>query len=465
MNGGTDRRTSEKTKTFVIDTNVLIHNPTALLSFKGSEIVIPLWVLEELDNLKSYNDQRGKAARDAIRFIAEATKGGNLHDGVRLENDSILRVALSLSTDIPNGFPLDRNDNKIIATAFAIQKTRERVFFVSKDINARVKALSLGIKAVDYEKQQVDINTLYAGCRDVDISAENFETFIADRVLPWKENLCPNEYVILTERQHGPAAGPAASDGAPNERAAGDHAAGIRTAIGRSDPENRQIRLIGREAKRVCGIVPLNARQRIALDLLLDDSVPIVTLLGKAGTGKTLLAITAGLRKVVEEKKYTRMLVSRPVVPVGKDIGYLPGEKSAKMSNWMQPLFDNLEFILGGYKAPSIKSMDQLLKDKTIEIEALSYIRGRSLPNQFIIVDEIQNLTPHEVKTIVSRAGENTKVVLSGDPYQIDNMYLDANSNGLTYLVDRFKGQKLFGHVTFQKSERSPLAELATELL
>jgi PhoH-like ATPase len=201
------------------------------------------------------------------------------------------------------------------------------------------------------------------------------------------------------------------------------------------------------------------------MELLLDDSVRLVTLVGKAGTGKTLLAIAAGLRKIFDDKRYARMLVSRPVVPLGKDIGYLPGEKQAKMANWMQPLFDNLEYILSVHKRQNIKSMDQLIKDKLIEIEALSFIRGRSLPNQFIIIDEAQNLTPHEIKTIVSRAGEGTKVVLTGDPYQIDNMYLDANSNGLTYLVEAFKGQRVFGHVTLQKSERSELAELAASLL
>jgi PhoH-like ATPase len=428
-------------KTFVIDTNVLIHNPEAVMSFRDNEIVIPLWVLEELDHLKSYSDQRGKSAREAIRFIATATKNGNLHDGVKLENGSILRVVMTMSKDIPEGFLLDKNDNKIIMTAYALQQQGKRVFFVSKDINARVKAVSLGLRAVDYEKQKVDINTLYSGYRDSDVSADTFDTFERDRVIPWKDTLHPNEYAVLNDRVNS------------------------RTAIGRYDVASRVLNWITREIDPICGISALNERQRIAIDLLMDDTIPLVTLLGKAGTGKTLLAIAIGLKKVIEEKKYSRMLVSRPVVPVGKDIGYLPGEKTVKMSNWMEPLFDNLEYILGVYKRPSLKSMDQLIKDKTLEIEALSFIRGRSLPNQFIIIDEAQNLTPHEVKTIVSRAGENTKVVLTGDPYQIDNMYLDANSNGLTYLVDAFKGQTVFGHVILQKSERSTLAELATELL
>jgi PhoH-like ATPase len=209
----------------------------------------------------------------------------------------------------------------------------------------------------------------------------------------------------------------------------------------------------------------LNEQQEIAIDLLLDDSVSLVSLLGKAGTGKTLLAIATGLKKVIEDDVYTRVLVSRPVIPMGKDIGFLPGDKEEKLSHWMQPLFDNLEYILGVYKRSNLKNSESLLANNLIEIEALTYIRGRSLPGQFIIIDEAQNLSPHEIKTIVSRAGENTKIVLTGDPYQIDSPYLDANSNGLTYLVEAFKGQKLFGHVTLLKSERSTLAELAAELL
>jgi len=205
--------------------------------------------------------------------------------------------------------------------------------------------------------------------------------------------------------------------------------------------------------------------QRIALDLLLDPKVSLVTMIGKAGTGKTLLAIAAGLKKVIDDKDYSRVLVTRPVVPFGKDIGYLPGAKEEKLSHWMQPLFDNLELILSEYKPEKIKTVDGLLSNNLIEIEALTYIRGRSLPNQYIIIDEAQNLSPHEVKTIVSRAGERTKMVLTGDPYQIDSPYLDSNSNGLTYLVDIFKSYDIYGHITLEKSERSRLAELAAELM
>lgn len=433
--------TTEGVKTFILDTNVLIHYPEAIMSFKDNEIIIPLTVLEELDTLKTYSDQRGRSAREAIRFLDSLVKKGNLHEGVKLENGSVLRVSYLLPDTSPEAISLDKNDNKIILCAYALQTQGRRVFFVSKDINARVKATALGIRSVDYEKQKVDIASLYQGIREIDASAESLNRLEAQGELPWKDQLLPNEYVLLRDK---------------NSK---------REILARCMPELGVLKALPPWEGHIVGIAPLNARQRVALELLLDDEVKLVTLIGKAGTGKTLLAIAAGLKKVVEDKTYSRMLVTRPVVPVGKDIGYLPGEKSAKMSNWMQPLFDNLEQILGVYKRPNVKGVDQLVKDKVLEIEALTYIRGRSLPNQYMIVDEAQNLTPHEIKTLVSRAGQGTKVVLAGDPEQIDNMYLDANSNGLSFLVEAFKGQPIFGHVTLQKSERSQLAELAASLL
>ena len=432
---------NDSNKTFVIDTNVLIHYPEAIMSFKDNEIVLPLWVLEELDHLKTYQDQRGKSAREAIRFLDSVTRKGNLQDGVKLENGSVLRVSLRLPAGTPEGVELEKTDNKIILCAYGLQQEGRKVFFVSKDINARVKATALGVKAVDYEKQKVDIASLYPGVRDVDASEDMLKDLSVSGCLAWKDKLRANEFVVLHDR--------------------GAHV----DYLLRYDPEAEILRLCDPEPLTISGISPLNDRQRIALELLLDDSIHLVTLVGKAGTGKTLLAIAAGLQLVYDDKKYSRMLVSRPVVPMGKDIGYLPGEKQAKLSNWMQPLFDNLELILSAHKRPNIRNMEQLIKDKQLEIEALTYIRGRSLPNQYIIVDEAKNRTPHEIKTIVSRAGDGTKVVLTGDPYQIDNMYLDANSNGLSYLVEAFKGQGVYGHVTLLRSERSELAELAASLL
>lgn len=428
-------------KTFVIDTNVFVHKPDCVLSFRDNEVVIPLWVLEELDKLKSYSDERGRNARHAIRFLDELGRKGNLSDGVKMDNGSVLRVVLSTRAEPPSDMLSDTVDNKIILTAYDIAQKGGTVFFVSKDINARVKATALGIRAVDYEKQTVNIDKLYPGYTELDATADTVSAMSSAKRVSWPDSFPPNHYVLLHDRVHE------------------------ETVLTRYDPCAGELVFVDHRMPSVAGVRPLNDQQRIAFDLLLDESVSLVTLVGKAGTGKTLLALAAGLKMTVEARSYSRVLVSRPVIPMGKDIGFLPGQKNEKLSHWMQPLFDNLEYILSVYKRQSIKSAEQLINSKVIELEALSYIRGRSLPGQFIVIDEAQNLSPHEVKTIVSRAGEGSKVVLTGDPYQIDSPYLDANSNGLSFLVEAFKGQDLFGHVTLQRSERSRLAELAAELL
>ncbi len=428
-------------KTFVIDTNVLIHRSDAILSFRDNEIVLPLWVLEELDQLKTDRGERGRNARAAIRFLDEVSRNGDIQEGVKLENGSILRVALTHAAEVPADLKQDRADNKIILTAYQLKQQGRRVFFVSKDINARVKASAVGVKAVDYEKQKFKISSLYEGCRDMTASAEQIEALNKAGRLEWSEELHANEFLTLREKGQSSL-----------------HLTQWR------DQEKELIR-VPSSLGTVQGVRPLNPRQRMAFHLLLDDSVPLVTMVGMAGTGKTLLALASGLRKVLGERVYGRVLIARPIIPMGKDLGYLPGAKDEKMSPWMQPLFDNLEYILSVQEQQGFKSVEQMMSSKVIEIEALTYIRGRSLPRQFIIIDEAQNLSPHEVKTIVSRAGEGTKVILTGDPYQIDSPYLDADSNGLTYLVETLKGSPLFGHITLDKTERSPLAELAAEKL
>ncbi len=428
-------------KTFVIDTNVLIHRPDAILSFRDNEVVVPLWVLEELDRLKTFSDERGRNARHAIRFLDERGRLGDVREGVRIENNITLRFAVSKPDAFPRDILEDKADNKIILTAYSLQQEGKKVFFVSKDINARVKAAALGVKAVDYEKQKVDFNKLYTGFTRVDTKSDIYSALLRDGEITWPEPPVSNQFLVLRDKDH-------------EEEILGRY----RTGTGK-------VSYIDHRMPAVAGIRPLNDEQRMAFDLLLDPEISLVTLVGKAGTGKTLLAIAAGLKQVLEDKRYSRVLVSRPVVPMGKDIGYLPGAKNEKLSHWMQPLFDNLEFILNTYHQHNAKTADQLMSSNIIELEALSYIRGRSLPGQFIIVDEAQNLSPHEVKTIVSRAGADSKVVLTGDPFQIDSPYLDANSNGLTYLVEAFKGQDLFGHVLMSRTERSILADLAAELL
>jgi len=434
---------SNPIKTFVIDTNVFIHRPDAILSFRDNEIVIPLSVLEELDNLKSSREARGRNARETIRLLDEISRHGDLQEGVKMENGSTLKVELSYNEDldkIPMDIEKDKNDNKIILSAYSLQQQGKRVFFVSKDISARLKAAALGIKAVDYEKQKVNIDTLYKGYTEMDVGQDSLLQLREVGSIPWNAHLIDNEFVVLREGKSG------------------------ELALSRFDAGQGALRYV-ESISPVCGIQPLNRNQEMALDLLLDDSLSLVTMVGKAGTGKTLLALAAGLKKALSEERFSRVLLARPIIPMGKDIGYLPGDKFEKLSNWMQPVYDNLEYILSVESKLRDLTVDQLINRRLIEIEALTYIRGRSLPNQFIIIDEAQNLSPHEVKTIVSRAGAGTKVVLTGDPYQIDTPYLDSNSNGLTFLVEVFKGQELFGHITLEKSERSPLAEMAAELM
>lgn len=431
-------------RTFVIDTNVLIHRPDAFLSFRDSLVIIPLWVFEELDSLKRDHAGRGRSARQAIRHINEVSKRGSLQTGVKLPSGGTLQVGFAQSTDFPSDLRIEKTDNKIILCALAQMQSGGDVFFVSKDINARIKAAVLGIKAVDYEKNKVSMENLYGGVVESSIGETAAEDFRNSGRMVWEDRpLLPHQYVLLRQEKDGRKT----------------------VHIGRYCPGEGLLKYVQSWQEPVMGIKPLNVKQRAAFDLLLDDSVPLVTLVGKAGTGKTLLALAAGLRKTLEEKRYSRVLVSRPIIPMGADLGYLPGQKQAKMSHWMQPVFDNLEFIIDSAKQQNLKSIDQLLANKVMEIEAITYIRGRSLPRQYIIIDEGQNLTPHEVKTIVSRAGDSSKVVLTGDPYQIDSPYLDAESNGLTYLVEAFKNRELAGHVSLAKSERSPLAELAAELL
>ncbi len=429
-------------KTFVLDTNVLIHRPDAIMSFKDNEIVVPLWVLEELDKLKTYSDERGRNARHAIRFLDECSQNGDLSEGVKLNNGSVLKVKLTHTESIPAGILQDKMDNKIILAAYEIKQNGGSVFFVSKDINARVKATALGIRAVDYEKQKVNAKKLYTGYGKIESSNDTMRQLELEKEIPWHETLAPNFFFVLRNSGDG-----------------GDE------LLARYIAKRRVLRLVDYKMPAVAGVRPLNHQQRMAMDLLLDSDVQLVSLVGKAGTGKTLLAIAAGLKLTMEDKAYSRVLVSRPVIPMGKDIGYLPGAKDEKLSHWMQPLFDNLEYLLSVYKKQNIKNPEYLMNSKIMELEALSYIRGRSLPSRYIIIDEAQNLSPHEIKTIVSRAGEGSKVVLTGDPYQIDSPYLDSGSNGLSYLVEAFKQQDLAGHITLQRSERSTLAELAAELL
>jgi len=439
-----DKKSSEP-KYFVLDTNVILHSAESLTSFADNVVVIPIWVLEELDRFKAHNDELGRNARTAARVLDSLRRKGSLRDGVPVNDGGKVVVMMAPPMDLSKeGLASDISDNHILATAFKLQQDGKRVVFVSKDINARLKCDALGIKSVDFEKQYVgNIDELYKGWREVMVSTSDIDRFYSQKFLDYDVSaMYPNEFALLkdeTDPKH--------------------------SALARVRREEKRFMALSKSSEHTWNIGPKNMEQRIALELLLDDKVKLVTLVGRAGTGKTLLALAAALQRTLQEKHYERILVSRPIMPLGKDIGYLPGTKEEKLSSWMMPIFDNLDFLLSGKTRNIKESPDDLIEQGLIELEALTYIRGRSIPNQYVIVDEAQNLTPHEVKTVVSRAGIDTKMVLTGDPWQIDNPYLDSASNGLSYTADKLKTYALHGHVILTSSERSPLASLAADYL
>ena len=433
-------------KHFVLDTNVLLHNPESINSFDDNIVVLPMTVIEEMDSFKRHNDELGRSARHVIRQLDRLRAKGNLRDGVPLDNGGLLKITVE-EKDMPGIFmDMSVPDNRILAVANSLRRRGERVIFVSKDINSRLKADALGIDVMDFEKQKCDFDSLYTGWRKLIVAGEIIDRFYQDESVTLADNsFFANEFILLSD-----AANPKHS------------------ALARAENTTTLVQLT-KEYESAWTIHARSKEQRMALELLLHPEIKLVTLIGRAGTGKTLLALAAGLHGVLNEERYEKLLVSRPIVPMGKDIGYLPGSKDEKLSLWMQPIFDNLVYLMRMQhrmeEGTVQQKVEQLLKEQHVELEALTYIRGRSIPNQFIIVDEAQNLTPHEVKTIISRAGENTKMVLTGDPNQIDNPYLDSSSNGLSYTIEKLKGQKLCGHVTLSKSERSPLSAIAADLL
>ena len=460
-------------KYFVLDTNVLLHNPSALFMFKDNEGVIPFTFLEELDKFKKQNDDVGRNARDVIRHLDSLRLKAHLRDGVAW-NGRGGRIRVDFTADErPRWLKDDAPDNRIIGVAWALQQQGKKTIFISKDINVRLKSDALGIHTEDFEAQKVNADHLQPGYICVDVAAKVIDTLYKDkhleiaRLKPYQavdsntlnssadhnhseELLYPNQFVQLRD-----LADPAHT-GLARRLGDTDH------AIPAHGPR-----------KPISGIMARNVQQTMALDLLLDDQVILTTLLGTAGTGKTLLAIAAGMHKTFVEHRYDKLLVARPIMPMGHDIGYLPGDKDEKISAWMQPIFDNLTYLLStrgaGSQHAESKSAESRIQHMVnagkLVLEPLTYIRGRSIPNQFIIVDESQNLTPHEVKTIVSRVGVGTKIVLTGAIAQIDNLYLDSSSNGLSYLVEQMKNESIVGTVALTKSECSNLASLATEKL
>ncbi|MCX6896234.1 MAG: PhoH family protein [Verrucomicrobia bacterium] len=433
-------------KNYILDTNVLLHDPNSLLSFTDNNVLIPIEVIEEIDRFKRESTELGQNARTVSRMLDGFRGEGRLSEGVKLPNGGKLKIAFHKNGEGANGFSSHTVDNRILALAAGVQKAQPKnpAILVSKDINLRIKADALGLLAEDYETDRVFITDLYTGMAEIAVSAEKMAAFRADGELELNggKTYFPNEYVALTDETN------------PK-----------RSALTKVDATGKKLVPIFDCREGVWGIKPRNREQHFAFDALLDDRVKLVTLMGKAGTGKTLIAMAAGLKRTVLDREFRRLVVARPTISMGKELGFLPGSLDEKLAPWMQPIHDALEMLSDLNMGHDHRRSADLMRSGSIVVEALSYIRGRSIANQFMIIDEAQNLTPLEAKTIVTRVGTGTKIIFTGDPYQIDNPYVDSSSNGFNYIVSKFKGEALAAHIELQKGERSELAEIAANLL
>ena len=437
-------------KIYVLDTNVYLSDANSIESFNANDIVIPLKVLDEIDKHKKRQDPVGSHARNIIRKLDKLRESGNLSNGVRVaKGKGLVWVKSFDSSVLPSDLELANPDNQIIATALT-EKNRNpdtKVILVSRDINMRVKCDSLDILCEDYNAEQVveDISGLYTGTTEHLVDDQIIDSVYNDEEIYLDEQeikLGNNQFVMLVSNF--------------NEK---------KSALVRFLDYTRPVKKVENLKRKIWGLKPRNKEQTFALDLLMDPTVPVVTLIGKAGSGKTLLALAAALQQTFGEtandRIYNRIVVTKPVEPVGKDIGFLPGTRDEKMLPWLAPMQDNLQFLFGNDKM----TLDMHIDEGRIEVEAMTYIRGRSICNSFIIIDEAQNMNRHEIKTVLTRVGEGTKIVLTGDIEQIDNIYIDSTNNGLSYLVEKFKDQEIAGHVTLLKGERSKVASVSARIL
>jgi len=435
-------------KNYILDTNVLLHDPNSPLNFEDNHVLIPIEVIEEIDRFKRESTERGQNARTVSRMLDGLRAQGRLSEGVVLPNGGHLRIVFQTKKS-GNGHLNGGDhsaDSRIVAVAQTVQKSSPKgsTILVTKDINLRIKADALGLQAQDYESDRVRIQDLYTGMIDLALNAKDMQAFRTKGELELNggKTYFPNEYCVLTE------------EGNPK-----------RSALAKIDHTGTKLVPILDVREGVWGIKPRNREQHFAFDALLDDRVKLVTLMGKAGTGKTLIAMAAGLKRTVLDREFRRLVVARPTISMGKELGFLPGSLEEKLSPWMQPIHDALELLSDLNMGNEHRRANDLMRSGSIVVEALSYIRGRSIAHQFMIIDEAQNLTPLEVKTIITRVGQGTKIVFTGDPWQIDNPYVDSSSNGFNYIVSKFREQAIAAHVELQKGERSELAELAANLL
>lgn len=439
----------------VLDTNVLLFAPEALQAYPEGEVVIPINVIEELDRFKGEFSELGASARMVSQQLDAYREYGSLAEGVTPPHGGRLRVELRVPSreNLPGQLDLNRASNRVLAVAWELKQQAFPVTLVTQDTNLRVKANALGVPVCRYRGNGANGPQVYEGMRGIDADGELIEklnrggSFRADQLTELCSSPIPfysNEGLHLTA----------------NAGSSADLLAVYNASL-------QEFQLL-EEIDNIWGLSPRNPEQRMALSLLLDPELNVVSMTGKSGTGKTLLALAAGLQLLLTQNHYTRMLVSRPIFPMGRDLGYLPGDAQEKLAPWMQPIFDNLELLIGNpqsKRGSSTSGYRELIDRGLLVVEPLTYIRGRSIPNQYMLVDEAQNLTPHEMKTIVTRVGEGTKIVLTGDPHQIDNPYVNATSNGLSTLAERFKEYTIAGHVNLVQGERSELAELAANQL
>jgi PhoH-like ATPase len=438
-------------KNYIIDTNVLLHDPNSLLSFNDNSVLIPIEVIEEIDRFKRESSELGQNARAVSRMLDGFRGEGHLSEGVKLPTGGRLKIVFYKNGHVngvngENGFNSHSVDNRILSLAAGIQKAQPKnpTILVSKDINLRIKADALGLQAEDYENDRVFITDLYTGMMEMPVGPEKIAAFRgkSEFLLEKGRKFFPNEYCTLLDETN------------PK-----------RAALTKVDATGEKLVPILDCREGVWGIKPRNREQHFAFDALLDDRIKLVTLMGKAGTGKTLLAMAAGLKRVVNDREFRRLVVARPTISMGKELGFLPGSLEEKLAPWMQPIHDALEMLSDLNMGHDHRRSGDLMRSGSIVVEALSYIRGRSIANQFMIIDEAQNLTPLEAKTIITRVGNGTKIIFTGDPYQIDNPYVDSSSNGFNYVVSRFRDQAIAAHIELQKGERSELAELAANIL
>ena len=433
-------------KTYVLDTNVYLTKAASISSFGNNDIIIPLKVLDEIDKHKKRQDSVGSHARETIRKLDFFRTKGNLAKGVRMgKGMGIIKVRSYNPLILPDDLDLEDSDNQILATALSEQETlgTRKVVVVSRDINMRVKCDALGLQSEDYYAEQVleSGDGLYSGRSHILVDEQVIENFYNDEevFLDEIEDLHPNQFVMLISNS--------------NDK---------KTALAKYKNKLLPLQKIMKSSKATWGTHPRNKEQQFAIDLLMDESIPVVSLVGKAGSGKTLLALAAGLEQTFgSESKYKKVVVTKPVEPVGKEIGFLPGTMEEKMMPWLAPIQDNLQFLMGDDKM----TLEMYIDKGKIEVEAMTFIRGRSICNAFMVIDEAQNMTQHEIKTVLTRVGENTKIVLTGDIEQIDNMYIDETNNGLSYVVERLKGEQVTGHITLLKGERSQVATIAATKL